>query len=111
MDTNRLSPDEIRQLAERMLQATGEGPWRPMSEEKPPEMTPVMVPSKTSLMLEWPVIWNGVMWFRAWPYEDGRWKWWTEEYFREWRPLRFADGSVPRRVDVNGREERDERSE
>lgn len=94
----------IRALATRMLAARGEGPRLRMSEERPPEMVAVMA----SLPMdgpELPVLWSGEVWYRAWPYEDGRWHWWFEEFFSEWRPLRFADGALPKRVGPDGREE------
>lgn len=100
--------DEIRLLAGRMLAATGEGARRRMSEERPPEMIPVMGMIRRLRPgdeLELPVLWSGEVWYRAWPYEDGRWHWWDEGNFLEWRELRFADGTLPRRVGPDGREE------
>lgn len=88
--SKKMSRKEIRALAKRMLAAKGEGPWRKTHEVKPPEMEPVMVripENQHHSEDELPVVWGGEVWYRAWPYEVGRWHWWFEEYWEEWRPI------------------------
>ena len=57
------------------------------SEGMPPEWTPVMARLSTSPDIELPVVWSGEVWYRAWPYADGRWHWWSKERWDEWRPM------------------------